>query len=228
MIPENMLRQAAARSCEAYAAALAEEMPADFKFIPTPRFQKRIKKLTRRVNHPQAYRILQRAASIFLAILTAGVIWLSVDAEAREAFFGWVREIYYDTFVYRFEQLPTSEETVYQYRLGVLPQGYQEYKVVESPSNVFVVYKNADGQLLKFIYATDKHQLGLQVDAAPASVKQLTINQQSAELLIYNNTETAPVLVWHSPNNETGFLLSGFLDEDELVRLAESVTKNKR
>ena len=60
----------------------------------SPAFEKKIRKLKRRADHPAFYRTMNRVASILLAILIAIGAWISVDAEARAAVVGWVKEIY--------------------------------------------------------------------------------------------------------------------------------------
>ena len=103
MITEEMLCAAAARSCELYTADLESGYNADVLHEFSPAFEKKIRKLKRRADHPAFYRTMNRVASILLAILITGGAWISVDAEARAAVVGWVKEIYETYFVYRFE-----------------------------------------------------------------------------------------------------------------------------
>ena len=98
-----MLRSAAEKSCEIYVNRLEAGYDPKTQHKFSPEFEKKIKKLERKANHPIVYRSLQRIASIILVCLIACSAWLTVDAEARAAFFGWVKEIYETYFVYRFE-----------------------------------------------------------------------------------------------------------------------------
>lgn len=85
MITEEMLCAAAARSCELYTADLESGYNADVLHEFSPAFEKKIRKLKRRADHPAFYRTMNRVASILLAILIAIGAWISVDAEARAA-----------------------------------------------------------------------------------------------------------------------------------------------
>ena len=67
---------------------LMEELPEqDF----SPQFEKKMRKLVRRGNHPIRYRVAQIAACLLLAALLSGCTVLAISPEAREAFLGWVR-----------------------------------------------------------------------------------------------------------------------------------------
>lgn len=82
MITEEMLCAAAARSCELYTADLESGYNADVLHEFSPAFEKKIRKLKRRADHPAFYRTMNRVASILLAILIAIGAWISVDTEA--------------------------------------------------------------------------------------------------------------------------------------------------
>lgn len=103
MIAEDVLRTAAARSSEVYVRYLEQDFDREHRHKFSPQFEKRIKRMCRQANHPFLYKSLQRVASIFLAILLGGTIWLTVDVEARAEFFGWVKSVYENYIVYRFE-----------------------------------------------------------------------------------------------------------------------------
>ena len=101
MITDEMLRAAAARSCEIYVAHLEKGFDPEKKHEFSPEFLRKIERLKRRAKHPVFYKTTRRVASIALAILITGGAWITVDAEARAAFVGWVKEVYEEFFVYR-------------------------------------------------------------------------------------------------------------------------------
>ena len=124
MITDSMLRSAAKKSCEIYVNQLESGYDPKTQHEFSPDFEKKIKKLRRKANHPIVYRSLQRIASIILVCLIACGAWFTVDAEARSAFFGWVKEIYETYFVYRFEGNADYSESSVAYRPTWLPEGY--------------------------------------------------------------------------------------------------------
>ena len=124
MITEEMLCAAAARSCEIYVSYLERGYNPENQHEFSLQFKKKIKKLKRKADHPVFYHAARRIASIVLAILIAGGVWITVDAEARAAFVGWVKEIYGTYFVYHFEGSSDVNKELVDYRPTLIPNGY--------------------------------------------------------------------------------------------------------
>ena len=222
MISDSMLRSAAKKSCEIYVSRLEAgyDPKAQHKF--SPEFEKKIKKLKRKANHPIVYRSLQRIASIILVCLFACSAWLTVDAEARSAFFGWVKEIYETYFVYRFEGNADYSESSVAYRPTWLPEGYTEFYVDDIDATTVVSYQNADGLLLTFRYTHNPNETDWFIDATHAVIKETTVNGYPAEILLADNITTASVIAW-TDEQDSAFYVSGFLSESELIKIAENI-----
>lgn len=92
MISEEMLKKAAAEADQAIRDSLPA--PADCKHEFSPSFQRKMRRTFRKANHPVIYKLPKYAACFVLVIALAGGTWLTVDVEARAAFFAWVREQY--------------------------------------------------------------------------------------------------------------------------------------
>ena len=121
---------------EAYFMEL-EEMPSEEKLSEdealtfSSAFERKMKRLIRRADHPIRYRIAQIAACLLLAALLSGCTVLAISPEARAAFVGWVRETYEDYFVYYFtgDMRNNSDNCVFE--PSWLPDGYTESFVSE-------------------------------------------------------------------------------------------------
>ena len=226
MIPDSMLRGAAEKSCEIYVSRLEAgyDPKAQHKF--SPEFEKKIKKLERKANHPIIYRSLQRIASIILVCLIACSAWLTVDAEARSAFFGWVKEIYETYFVYRFEGNADYSESSVAYRPTWLPEGYTEFYIENTESNTVVSYQNEEGLLLTFQYTHNPNETDWFIDAEHAVIKETTVNGCPAEVILTDNITTASVIVW-TDEQDSAFYVSAFLGESDLIKIAENVQQIK-
>ena len=72
MIPEEMLRTAAAGAWERYYARLTAEYAPGHTFPVSEAFEKKIRRLKRRADHPVLYRTLKRVAIILLTLFIAG------------------------------------------------------------------------------------------------------------------------------------------------------------
>ena len=222
MITEEMLCAAAARSCEIYVSYLERGYTPENQHEFSLQFEKKIKKLKRKADHPVFYHTTKRIASIVLAILISGGVWLAVDIEARAAFFGWIKEVYESYFVYRFEDDAVSNINPSSYRPTWLPSGYTEFYVDETENTVAIVYADEEGRMLKLNYIQNPNETDWFVKTEQVEIESATINGKPAELFISKDSETANAIIWTSDDN-TAFYLSAFLSKADLIKVAESV-----
>lgn len=222
MITDSMLRSAAKKSCEIYVNQLESGYDPKTQHEFSPEFEKKIKKLKRKANHPIIYRSLQRIASIILVCLIACGAWFTVDAEARAAFFGWVKEIYETYFVYRFEGNTDYSESTVAYRPTWLPDSYTEFHTSETESTTAVLYQNEEGLLLTFQYTHNPNETDWFIDAEHAVIKETTVNGCPAEIFMTDNITDSSSIAWIDEQN-SAFSVSAFLSESELIKIAENV-----
>ena len=223
MITDDMLREAAAKSNEAYVRYLEQDYDPDHQHDFSKGFEQKIRKLNRKARHPFLYRSLQRTAAILLVIILSGTVWLSVDSEARAFFFGWIREVYETYISYRFEGSYNSGVAPEAYRPTWLPIGYEETYLNSSKDIVTVIYTDDNSQNITFSYIRNPSSTAWFFDNdSLTTAKQAYVNGLPADLWLADNIETASVIVWTDSQN-TGFYISGFLDEADLIKMAESV-----
>ena len=223
MITDEMLRKAAARSNELYVDYFESTYDSECQHAFSLQFQKKIEKLKRKVRHPYFYSPLARVASIVLAVAVSVSIWLAVDVEAREAFFGWIKEVYETHFVYRYKDGSDDAASTKEYELTWIPDGYTEVLRDNTFGTVSVLYENDKGDLLKFRYAYNPDDDVLWfVDASQTARKSATVNGSAADLLISTDPKIAGAICWVSADN-TAFYISAFAEESDLIKIAESV-----
>lgn len=222
MITEEMLRAAAARSSEIYVNNLERGYDPNVQHEFSPAFEKKIRKLKRRADHPMFYRTMQRVASVALALIISGSMLIAVNTEARAAVVGWVREIYETYFVYRFEDSSDVNKELVDYRPTLIPNGYTEFYSDTTEDTIIVVYTNEEGEMLKFSYSHDPDNTTWFVGADSLTVQPITINGISGEVITSPETGSANAIMWITAEN-TAFNISGFLSVEDLVAVAESV-----
>ncbi len=222
MIPEEVLRAAAVRSCEIYVRCLEQGCDPEKQHIFSAQFEKRLRRLKRRADHPVFYRIMRRAAAIVLAILMTGGAWIAVDAEARAAFVGWVREIGETYVTYIFGTKMPAGAGELDYRPTWLPDGYTELYYDDSEDTVFVAYANSAGQMMNFSYIHAPDETKWVVDRNSAVITQVKVNGGTATLFHSTAPNNTSAIMW-STADHTAFFVSAFLEDTELIRIAESV-----
>lgn len=86
MITDAQLRKAAEKSSDLYLRYVEQDYNSTPPHEFSASFEKKIRKLRKRADHPYFYKTLHKAAAVILAILISGSAWLAVDTEARAAF----------------------------------------------------------------------------------------------------------------------------------------------
>lgn len=229
MIPEERLRQAAQRAQEALLDSLPES-PAAHTFSPA--YRRKLDRLARRVEgkaRPPRW-ILHRVAGILLAVVCLGGVVLGTNAQAREAFFGWIREQKADSLWYTYQGDTVPEGTPVAYQITV-PEGYQldedvwgESFHAEDGGYVRERYVNAAGEEICFtyVYGTDRWKDMAFAMEDRVARKNLRIHGSPAELYLSPEPEGRSVILWI--DYATGALLevAAPLEETDLIALAES------
>ena len=198
-----------------------EELPEhDF----SPEFERKMRKLVCRANHPIWYRAAQAAACFFLAALFSGCAVLAASAEAREVFTGWVREVYETSFIYRFFGPEREASAHVLYRPAYVPAGYQAKKEYVSKDVLSIEYRSDAGELTVFTCFMNGASPVIQVVRdGTETYKQVSVNGMSAELYLDQDEGEANILIWTDEKEGTIFCLSSAVSEAELIIMAESV-----
>ncbi len=218
---EDQLREAAAEANRIIMSNLPEPSECVHEF--SPKFERQLARMTRRAETPVRY-CLQRAACAALLlglILGAGVV-VSTDAGAR--FRGWVKEQYETWTRYIFEgdssKAPVERK---DYQLSWLPEGYEESTVREELAGRMIVYKNEDDLPIRFHYTTNLENRDLLVDSENLAETMIQVCGRDAQLYEPIDDRTAPTIVWMSEDDNVLFIISGYIEAEGLVKMAESV-----
>lgn len=223
MITDEMLTQAAAE----LANAINESLPApeECNHHYSTRFARKIKRLIYKANHPIQHRILRSVASILLVVLLGLSSVLAVNVEAREVFFGWIREQYESFYEYFFEGQPSEVEPTTYYP-GWMPDDYVYQTTLEIDGGMIYIFVNSDGAIAQFSYTTSATTSSVFVENADYEYQEVAINGMQGELYISPSEHTRSELLWIDNTSNTLFCISAIADTDDLIKAAESVTKN--
>ena len=221
---EEELRQAAAAVCQSMLDALPP--PSQCVHTFSPAFQAQIEHLI--VQERRRGRALQfgkRIALVFLAVLASLSVWLGVDAQARSAFFSWVREVYEDSIVYRFFGKPAAEELP-AYHITWLPDGYEEVFIHDSDERYSAFYQKGNEAMSGFVFEYCQMQSGVLVEYAENEEvihEKVEVNGLSADFYYAGDSSHTNNLIWI--NEEAGiiFTIDSTLEKSVMLRIAESI-----
>ena len=223
MISEEMLKKAAAEADQAIRDSLPAPAECEHEFSPS--FQRKMRRTFRKAKHPVIYKLPKYAACFVLVVALASGTWLTVDAEARAAFFAWVREQYEAFVEYRFIGETPQENTIVEYELTWLPEGFSFQKEQELDGGMYLTYTNNSGQRIIFSYLRGDDAASLFVTSDYAEIRSVQIGNIHADFYQAKEEASSNMLVWTSEEDDLAFYIMADLPEDTMIKLAEGVQK---
>ena len=219
MITDALLREAAAEAEACLLANLPEIQLHQF----SAGFERKMKRLISRANHPIRHQVLRYAAAVLLAILTLFGTVMAVSPEARAAVVGWVKNTFYEFVEYSNNGTTTPKAN--DYHLTYIPDGYKLLEVVEIANTKMCYYVDNCGRTLRFSYSYGDSTSGLFIDAERFQQSTVFVHGIEAEVYLADSDEEANVIVWSDAETGVIFSVHAIIDQDELVKIAESVRK---
>ena len=220
---DQLARRAMLDAARLEYGGLLEEAP---EHTFSPAFERKMKKLLRRGRHPVWYKALHAAACLLLALLLSGCAVLAVSPEAREAFAGWVREVYETSFIYHFSgtgREAAAEEAVI-YRPALLPSGFQLWEESDLEERSLVIYQNSAGERAYFTRFPDTSTPTFQIERdGTETYQQVSVNGNPADLYLDREVGEHNILLWTDAAKGSIFCVSGPVSKDALVKMAESI-----
>jgi len=221
---QNILLDAAAGE---YAAELAsiEEV------TTSPRFQRQMKKMlanpnawAKRRKRPLWKQCLSWAAMLlFVCSLTLGAM-MAISPTVRAAVTEWVIE-WYETYVfYRFFGEDVLE-VMPRYDITELPSGYKSPGEVQELMNcVRITYKNEEGDIIYFEYDYTKNNFGRIINTENSEIYEIEIRGCPGNLYLSTIPEESNAIAWYDVQNNFYFMIDGFCDKSELLKMADSIS----
>lgn len=221
MINDAMLKQAAEELAIAINESLPDPKECVYQF--SPKFEKKLKRLTRRANHPILYRSLRMVASVLLVFLIGFGSILTVSTEARTFVFGWMRVRYQSMYEYFFEGEIENPENVTYYPQW-LPEDCKFETSYSTLGGEVYIYFTPRDSLVQFSYISKSNEK-LYMDGVDAEQKDVMINGGSGKLYISHNEGQTSGLIWMNKSRTVLFSISGDYDEDVLIKMAENIVE---
>ncbi len=222
MITDEMLQKAAHEAALKLNSNLPK--PSECKHEFSKKFERKMQKIVRRTRHPYVYRTLQTAACLLLiATLSFGSV-LVVSAEARAAVWGWVKETYEQFIVYFVEGESVSSRSKVKYQMAWIPEGYSFQQELEDPFGKTILYSNANSQRLTFSYLEQSKDTVVSAEGVEYIQHHPVVNGVMADVYLAPDENESNAIVWVEPKTETLLYITGYVTEEDLIQMAESVT----
>lgn len=220
MITDEMMSQAAAELAKAINRSLPVPSECNHEFSAI--FERKIKRLMRKTNHPVMYRALRTVASIILVIFIGFGSILTVSAEARAIVFGWVRQQYDSFYEYFFDgnSIPSEPR---QYSPGWIPDGYELVKQISIENGEMYVYYKGTEAVAQFTYSTSPSGLQIYFEGVDYEHQEIQVNGLPGDIYIAPSNLKSSEIVWKDKSGNTIFLFSARVSKDELIKFAENI-----
>lgn len=218
---DDLIKQAA----EEYIRILNNSLPEseDCQHAFSKRFEKKMRHLIAKTSHPTRAALLRAAACLVAAILLLFGSVMAVDADAREAVWGWVQEQYttFTRFIFRGDWAGQDTAEFYP---GWIPEAYSFLDSYPIQSGQTFLYVDENRNLLDFTYSHSPENMEVYIYTGACQQKDILINGTIAHLLIPNDKTSPPDLFWQDSYGNL-FIVSGVCKETELIRIAENILK---
>lgn len=225
-VSEDKLRNAVRIVAEAMLDSLPE--PEACYHNVSPRFLAKMAPLLAKAKRREiVHQWITRTIAALLALVIGATSWLAVDTDARAAFFEWVQEVYEGSIVYRFFNDTAVVDQLPDYRPSWLPDGYVQTEVIEDDTVHAVIYENTANPNDSFIFDYqlyfDSMNLSLQWENNECEILELQVNGKTAHFYRSLDGSITNDLIWVDENSTIIFTLSGYLEQDVMLHIAESV-----
>lgn len=228
MLSEERLRQAAHHAAQALEDSLPP--PSQCQYEVSPEFRRNMKKLCRQAKRRPYRKVWKAVACAALVLILGSTSYLGLNAQAREAFFGWVTQITQNVSHYFFSGSSDKHPENYRYVLPEIPEGYTQDVVDEDGGLRMELYTNEKGETLAFEtqYTTESSDYELFLDVDKLEIKKVTVQGVSGDLYIDPTGEQSSTLIWKDPETDVLLSLTAYLPEDQLISLADSVVQQEK
>ncbi|MGN0384436.1 MAG: DUF4367 domain-containing protein [Lachnospiraceae bacterium] len=188
-------------------------------------FEKKMKSVIRKGNHPHLSRAIRMAASFTLVLLIAGASVLALSPTARATVTGWILGRSGSAYVYTSTGDNTGDSTMFKYTLSAIPEGYTLWVDNLNPTGGFVIYSEEEtGKLLNIMYAPNEGTGALYIIPESAVQSTIPFGSTTADIYLAQTEEESSGIVWVDPNTDYLISISGFFSKEELVDMAASIS----
>ena len=218
---DELFKQAA----DEYLNALSERLPQpeDCPHTFGKRFERRMGHLIAKTAHPLRTAMLRAAASFAAVLLLFGSV-LAVDADARDAFLGWMEERF-DTYISFSASGKTHNSAQAEYSLGWVPEGYRFEEILDETDGQSILYVNDNGDIFCFSYlfaSTNSNLYLFFLDEYETN--DVSVNGMPGTLYLSHDKAECAELIWQDTDG-TLFEIGGKCEEAELLYAAENIQK---
>lgn len=211
--------------------------PSELHHDFTPKVERNIMRIIGKKRRSGLSRVLRSVACLVLVSAIAFALVLSFKTEVRAAVFGWVREQFGSFDRYYFDDGDTAnavynsagETNTVQYVPTWIPDDFEFVEVTERADGEAYRYADQQGIYLDIAYYyNSSNSTVLYLPKTDGSEKSdVLINGNPGIMYIFEDAPENNTIVWTDSSTDTVLMVSGELDENELINIAINVKTMK-
>lgn len=216
---KKMLKESARLANEEWLNSLPKD---PYKHTFSERFEWRIRKIPEQHFIPTPLWVKQvpkYAASFLLFGLCSSGLLFATNVNARNSIVEWFEEN-----ILHIEYQGNHYFSGLVFEPTWIPDGYAFREAIELESMTFLHYYNEKGENLTFSYFKGTTLADLQIELE-AVFRRVRIENNPGYVQIFGANATQNQITWFDEKNNIVFTISGPVSENDLIRMAESVTK---
>lgn len=181
----------------------------------------------RKRSRPVWKKALQAAAVIVVALLVGFGGLMAVSPEARAAVNRWITDEGEGYVTYTYSGDDYEKLVMPRYVISALPEDYVEIAREEFPTSILIEYENDEGTIIGLSYDY-MHQGGMTgFITGDDDIIDVKIGNLPGKMFVPKDPDSVRDITWIDPKANIQFVLYGFIDEDTLLELAQSVELEK-
>lgn len=220
MITEEMMASAAAEMNDAMLRSLPDQE--DFHHTFSTKFERKMKRLIYRTDHPIQTLILQRVASVILVLFVGLATIMAISPTVRAHVLGWIRERYESFIAYYFVDELCNETSNGEYYIDCLDTEYTLIYSSNEDDIHFQIYADSDGGTIHFIYAANYTRNIMYIKQDKYEITPVSINDNVGDLYISIDGTEKNSIIWCDEQSRIMFYLSADIDPESLILFAEN------
>lgn len=190
----------------------AESLPEKYRRAERKYYNKKMKQSS------GTYAVLRKIAACILICLSVGFAALMAIPTVRASVWDSVVNFYEKYIKFDFNVTSVGEETIGDYTLGYVPDGFVRTDAMETP--VRNKYKYGNGRNVFNIEYYYSKSNTLAIDDEKGVMRNIKINGIDGYMIKYSDGTYA--LVWK--HNDTVFTVDGNIDSKEIIKIAENIS----
>jgi hypothetical protein len=186
-------------------------------------FRRKLKDIKFAQKPYEIYKLIAKRVAIFILISTLGfTAILAVNVEAREKFFHWIMEVFPNFSILKSQNTDSAYPIdLTAFKIDYVPEGFELVHTNEGRNMLIYNYSTENNQRLTIrLFLSEDGDLSY-YDTENSEVDEFIFKGTQA----YSwKTKQLTYLLWYQDGIECH--ISGILDKDEMIKVAENITKN--